>query len=390
MEWMIGLAAACLLIRVGHALYVVGLSRAKNAAGTMLRVAADFCWAGLAFWAIGAAIWRGDRHWVAFASTTDPRLFALLAITLIGTPIPAAAMSERSRFWPLATLSVLLGGIIIPWGGAIATHGWLARMGFQDDAGAGWLHLSAAAAALAGIWAVKARSGKYHRDGSATMIPGHSLPMSGIGALAMLVGWIPYLAVCTLMTNKGSVALSSMNAVLAAASAGLAAMLFGRYRYGKPDVVLTVMGLLGGLVAVSAGAGQIGCRSSILIGAVAGVLVPVAVVWIDLLAHIDDPAGVIAIHGMGGAWGALAVGLLLHGTISQRLHQAGIQLLGVGFFTVLGFGLTAVVCVVLSKLTRLRPSEDDEFDGLDLAEHDIGAYPDFQQTTIKSYHLREA
>ena len=92
-------------------------------------------------------------------------------------------------------------------------------------------------------------------------------------------------------------------------------MLFGKYRYGKPDVILTIMGLLGGLVAVSAAAGHIGSRAAVLIGVVAGLVVPIAVVWIDLLAHLDDPAGVIAIHGVGGAWGTIAVGLLLPGTI---------------------------------------------------------------------------
>jgi Amt family ammonium transporter len=314
----------------------------------------------------------------------------VLAVILIGTPVPAAAMAERSRFWPMAVMSALLAGIVIPFSEYLSRHGWLARLGFLDEAGASWLHVAAAAVALAGVLAVRSRSGKYHRDGSASMIPGHSLPFAGIGALAIFVGWIPYLSVCAVLAGFDSVAACAMNAILGASAAGLVAMVFGKYRYGKPDVILTIMGLLGGLVAVSAAADHIGTRAAVLMGVVAGLVVPVAVVWLDLLAHLDDPTGVIAIHGIGGAWGTIAAGLLLPGSIGHRLHQFGIQIFGVIVIAALSFVLGAATCWLLSKLTSLRLSEDEEFEGLDLAEHDIGAYPDFQQTTIKSYHLREA
>ena len=359
----------------------------KNAAGAMLRVTADLCWATLAFWIVGAAIWQGDYHLIAFQSAADAKLLVLLAILLIGTPVPAAAMAERAKFWPLTVISVLLGGIVIPLCAYLSWNGWLFRIGFIDIAGASWLHVASASVALAGVLAVKARTGKYHRDGSTSMIPGHSLPVAGIGALAIFVGWIPYLTACAIMTGNTTLAsTAAINAVLGAAAAGAVATLYGRYRYGKPDVILTIMGLLGGLVSVSAAAGHLNSRAAVFVGAIAGLVVPIAVVWIDLLAHMDDPAGVIAIHGVGGAWGTFAIGLLSPGTVGHRIHQLGVQLLGMVVIAVIGFGLKrAVTCFILAKLTRFRPSEDDEFDGLDLAEHDIGAYPDFQQTTIKSY-----
>ena len=176
-----------------------------------------------------------------------------------------------------------------------------------------------------------------------------------------------------------------------AAAAGIIGMLYGKYRYGKPDVILTIMGFLGGLVSVSSAAGHLNSRAAVFIGAVAGLLVPIAVVWIDLMAHLDDPAGVIAIHGIGGLWGTIAVGLFKPGTFGQRFHQVGVQILGVFVIALISFTLGGIVCFLLRKLTRLRPSEDDEFDGLDLKPSTTsGAYPDFQQTTIKSYHLREA
>jgi len=170
----------------------------------------------------------------------------------------------------------------------------------------------------------------------------------------------------------------------------MAAMLLGRYRYGKPDVILTVMGFIGGLVAISAGAGRIQPAGALLIGAGAGLLVPMCAVWLDLLAHIDDPIGVVAVHGVGGVWGTIMTGLFIPGSFGHRLHQVGIQVVGVASVLVMAAVLSAATFALLRATVRLRASEADEFDGLDLAEHDIGAYPDFQQTTIKSYHLREA
>jgi Amt family ammonium transporter len=223
------------------------------------------------------------------------------------------------------------------------------------------------------------------------MIPGHNVPLAGIGVLAMLVGWGPYLAGCLVYRNLTPFAgLAAMEALLCASAAALSAMLLGRYRYGKPDVVLTLMGFLGGLVTVAAGAGMLPAWGAVVIGIVAGMIVPLSAIWIDLLCHIDDPAGVIAIHGVGGALGTLAVGIFLPGSAVHRLHQIGVQALGVVSLGVLSLVLSAILFAVLRLAVRLRATEADEFDGLDLAEHDIGAYPDFQQTMIKSYHLREA
>jgi Amt family ammonium transporter len=245
--------------------------------------------------------------------------------------------------------------------------------------------------ALAGAVAVGARTGKYNRDGSASMIPGHNVPLAGVGVLAMLVGWGPYVAGCLiyrgLFVQAGPAA---MQTLLCAAAAGLTAMLLGKYRYGKPDVILTLMGFLGGLAAIAAGAGHISARGAVAIGAVAGIIVPLSAVWLDLWCRIDDPAGAIAIHGIGGMLGTIAVGFFVPGSVAHRLGQLGMQALGAAVLGGLALLLSAVLFSILRVAARLRATEADEFDGLDLAEHDIGAYPDFQQTMIKSYHLREA
>lgn len=391
MDVMIALGAACLLVRLGQALYGVGVIRAKNAAGAVLRAVCDVCGASLAFWAVGAALLTNDRNLIGLRAGGSGTLFFLGAVVLLGTSVAQAAMSERSRFWPLGWASVLLAAVVIPLGARWSWFGWLAGKGFIDEAGGAWLHAAGAACGLVGAVAVGPRVGKYHRDGSASMIPGHNLPMAGIGLLAMLAGWAPYLAGCLVASGQGSLAgPAASRALVAAAAGGLAAMLLGRYRYGKPDFILTMMGFMGALVAISAGAGHIASPGAVILGALAGLLVPMSAIWLDLLCHIDDPSGAIAIHGVGGVWGVLATGLFVPGGIGLRLHQLGIQALGIVCLIPLALVVSAAVFGAVRLVVPLRASEADEFDGLDLAEHDIGAYPDFQQTTIKSYHLREA
>src|SRR6185312_7455635 len=150
MDVMIALGAACLLVRMGQALYGMGLIRAKNAAGAVLRAVCEVSAGMLGFWLIGAAIWGGDRHWVGFASGgVDGRLFFLATVALIGCAIPGAAMAERSRFWPLGWSVALMGAVIIPLGARWSWNGWLAKSGFIDAGGGVWLHAAGGVCALA-------------------------------------------------------------------------------------------------------------------------------------------------------------------------------------------------------------------------------------------------
>jgi len=399
MEVMIALGAACLLIRCGVALYGTGLVRSKNAAASVLRAICDLCVAALAFWAIGgailtqshSAIFSVDWRFVGFRAGEGADLFFLTTVVLVGTGVAGSAMAERAQFFPLCCVSILLAAIVIPVGANWAWTGWLRHLGFIDPAGGSWLHASAAMCAAVGAAVVGARTGKYHRDGSASTIPGHNVPLAAVGALTMLVGWIPYVAGCLLLNHgQALIGQAATTTLLCAAAAGFVAILLGRFRYGKPDVILTLIGFLGGLVAITAAAGRVGAPSAVLIGAVAGVIVPVSAIWIDLRFHLDDPLAVIATHGVGGAWGTIAAGLLIHGSASHRLHQAGVQIVGLAAIGLLSAVLSFVLFALLRLTVRLRANEDEEFEGLDLAEHDIGAYPDFQQTMIKSYDLREA
>jgi Amt family ammonium transporter len=260
-----------------------------------------------------------------------------------------------------------------------------------DVAGASSVHLSAGVCAAVGAAFVGSRNGKYNRDGSANMIPGHNIPLAAAGVLAMLVAWVPYLVGSASLRAPMSVTtIEPMNVLLAAAAAGAASMALARIRYGKPDVVLTLTAVLGGLVSISAAGGRVGTGSAVLIGAVGGLVVPLAAIALDLLAHLDDPTGGVAIHAVGGLWGTLAAGLFAPVGVVDRLKLLGVQALGAVAIVALAAALSVALFAVLRATAGLRVREADEYDGLDLAEHDIGAYPDFQQTTIKSYHLREA
>jgi Amt family ammonium transporter len=250
--------------------------------------------------------------------------------------------------------------------------------------------MTAGLCATVGAIVVGARNGKYNRDGSSNVIPGHSLPLACGGVLLIFVAWFPYLLGFAAGSEKSS-GLIALNVLLAVAAAGAASLAVAHFRYGKPDIYLTFSGVLGGLVAVTAGADVMTNLSAVLTGAVAGVIIPVLMLEADLIWRIDDPTGALVIHGVGGAWGILAAGFF--GSTSggpSRPKLIGAQLIGLGVVAAVTLVVSAVVFIALKKSVNLRAREEDEFDGLDLAEHDIGSYPDFQQTTIKSYHLREA
>jgi ammonium transporter, Amt family len=403
--WLVMLAVGTLLLRVGFALHGSGGLRAKNGAGQVLRITVDTVVSTLAFWAIGAAILLqssngifGVDHHLLFNGGEDPSVeFFSLAIVLIGGAIISGALAERAKFYAGIVAAAVFAAVVIPIAGHWAWYGWLMNRGFVDAGGASVIHLSAAVCAAVGALFAGARQGKYNKDGSSNSIPGHSLPLNTVGILVLLVGWMPYMMgsvlvhpVAIQVGGEGVVAVVAMNVMLAAAGGALAGMVYGQFRYRKADIFFIYSGLLGGLVAITAGAGVFGNVGALLTGMVAGLLVPLLTLEIDMRFHLDDPLGVVAIHGIGGLWGTLAVAIFAHGSLEDRLKLLVVQVMGIASIIALAAVVSGIVFVLLKMANAIRVTEADEFDGLDLGEHDINGYPDFQQTTIKSYHLREA
>lgn len=393
---MVLLGAAVLLLRGGMMLYTGGLARSKNAASTAARTLLDLSVATLSFWAIGLALggYSGDlllgidAHRLIGWSGIQLGDSALLCLALIPSGIFIGATIERSRLWPMLVLTCLISGLITPLALQWLFNGWMHDLGVIDGGG-GTLHLIGGVSALATCKVIGARNGKYNRDGSANFIPGHNLLLVFGGVMLMLASWAPALALFASWQGVGGAEIP-MRILVSGAAAAVAGVMVSQLRYGKPDIVLIMSALLGGLVATAPGAAHLSSPASFAIGAVAGAIVPAAVIFIDLRLRIDDPTAAVAVHGVCSVWGFLGAGMFIEGSVWDRLRQVGVQAIGLVVIAVLTLLAVLIALTVLRAGVALRSKEADEFDGLDLAEHDLNAYPDFQQTMIKSYHLREA
>ena len=246
---------------------------------------------------------------------------------------------------------------------------------------------------MVGAMFLGARRGKFNRDGSTNFIPGHNIPLAAAGVLVILAAWVLYVAGASVLNGGLSSGLNGrigLNVILAASSARSRRSAISHARTGRADVTLTFAGLLGGLVAMTAGGGAVSTLAAVCTGAIAGLLVPMATSAIELRCKIDDPSGLVAIQFVGGAWGTFAVGLFsASANWSVRFSQLGIQLLGLMVIAAVAAALSAALFGMLRMIVGLRLSEEAEYDGTDLIEHDLNAYPDFQQNMIKSYQLRE-
>lgn len=293
--------------------------------------------------------------------------------------IVSGAVAERMKLITFFLFTIVLTGFIYPvqgfwkWG-----KGWLeagdGTYNFLDFAGSGVVHMCGAAAALAGVLLLGARKGKYGKDGSIHPIPGANLPMAALGTMILWLGWFGFNGGSQLQVtgieNANAVALIMVNTNMAATGGLVAALLLARVWFGKADLTMALNGALAGLVAITAEPLTPAPLSATAIGAVGGLLVVVAIVMLDKL-KIDDPVGAISVHGVVGIWGLLAV------PITNAEASLKWQLIGmVSIFTWV-FVTSFIVWFVLKKTIGLRVSEEEEYNGVDLAECGLEAYPEF-------------
>ena len=268
------------------------------------------------------------------------------------------------------------------WGG-----GWLDQMGFADFAGSTLVHGVGGAGALAGALVLGPRLGKYAKDGTVQPIPGHNMPLVAIGVFLLWFGWFGFNGGSELSADPAGVSYVLVTTSFAACGGGIAAAICSWIFAGKPDLSMTLNGILAGLVGVTAGPDVPSWIGALLIcGAIPGVLVYFSVLFFDKL-KIDDPVGAISVHGVCGIYGTLAVAF--SGIFEGNIGNLGVQ--AIGAFAGFGFAfvLALILFLALKATLGLRVSEAEEIEGLDLGEHDMSAYPDFQRTYIKSYHARE-
>ncbi len=256
---------------------------------------------------------------------------------------------------------------------------------FADFAGSTLVHAVGGAGALAGALLLGPRLGKYAADGTVQPIPGHSMPLAAIGVFLLWFGWFGFNGGSELSAFAPGVSYVLVTTAFAACGGGIAAAITSWVVGGKPDLSMTLNGILAGLVGITAGPDVPSWVGALLIcGAIPGVLVYFSVLFFDKI-KIDDPVGAISVHGVCGIYGTLAVGF--SGGID--VPQITIQAIGAGFGVAYAFVVALILFGVLKVTLGIRVSEEEEIEGLDLGEHDMSAYPDFQQTYIKSYHARE-
>ncbi|GGC92326.1 ammonium transporter [Vreelandella lutescens] len=289
--------------------------------------------------------------------------------------IVSGAVAERMKLWAFLAFAVVMTAFIYPvsgywtWGG-----GWLSEVGYSDYAGSGIVHMAGAAAALAGVLVLGPRRGKYGKDGSIHAIPGANMPLATLGTFILWMGWFGFNGGSELkMSDIGSannVAQVFVNTNAAAAGGVIAALVLAKLWFRKADLTMALNGALAGLVAITADPLSPSALGAAMIGAVGGLIVVGAIVTLDKL-KLDDPVGAISVHGVVGIWGVLAVPL------TNGDASFGAQLIGiVGIFGWV-FIASLVVWLVLKAVMGIRVSEEEEYEGVDIAECGLEAYPEF-------------
>nr|WP_289094832.1 ammonium transporter [uncultured Halomonas sp.] len=289
--------------------------------------------------------------------------------------IVSGAVAERMKLWAFLAFAVVMTAFIYPvsgywtWGG-----GWLSEVGYSDYAGSGIVHMAGAAAALAGVLVLGPRKGKYGKDGSIHAIPGANMPLATLGTFILWMGWFGFNGGSELkMSDIGSannVAQVFVNTNAAAAGGVIAALILAKLWFRKADLTMALNGALAGLVAITADPLSPSALGAALIGAIGGLIVVAAIITLDKL-KLDDPVGAISVHGVVGIWGVLAVPL------NNGDASFGAQLIGiVGIFGWV-FIASLVVWLVLKAIIGIRVSEEEEYEGVDIAECGLEAYPEF-------------
>jgi ammonium transporter, Amt family len=402
-------AVLVLFMQAGFAMLEVGLSRMKNAGAVMGKILINVSIAFLMFWAVGFSLafgtgndFIGSSGWfmdnsnpavdyasLAYSATDfEVTYFFQVVFCAVSLAIVFGAMLDRTKFIGYILFAIVFTGFIYPtvahwtWGG-----GWLLQDGFQDFAGSSIVHLQGALAALAGALLLGPRIGKF-RDGKAVPIPGHSIPLMVLGVIILWVGWMGFNPGSFLNAIGVNFADVAVNTNLAAAAGIIGATISSLIMFKTLDVSQMGNGAIAALVGITAPCAFVDPWAAIVIGVIAGLIVPPLVVAVDKI-KIDDPIGALPVHGMAGIWGTLACGLFAteERAASLAVGEGGLFYTGsasqlwVQFYGVaatIGFTFTAsfIVFAAIKYTVGLRVSEEEELRGLDISEHGMFGYPE--------------
>ena len=410
--WFLIGAALVFFMQCGFAMVESGFTRAKNAGNIIMKNLMDFCIGTVAFTLLGFGLMCGEDALFGLVGIPNLGIFTdfanfpwhnfvfNLVFCATAATIVSGAMAERTKFSTYCIYSGIISLVIYPieahwiWGG-----GWLAQAGFHDFAGSCAIHMVGGISALIGAKLLGPRIGKFakDKDGKITKVnafPGHNLPLGCLGVFILWLGWYGFNgAACTSVEQLGSVFVTT---TIAPAVATVVCMIFTWIKYGKPDVSMCLNASLAGLVAITAPCDVTDVTGSVIIGAVAGLLVVFGVWFLDYKLRIDDPVGAVAVHCLNGIWGTLAVGLFAttsapgNESITGLFYGGGFKQLGLqllGFFSVAAWtAVTITIAFLLIKAVfGLRVTQEEEIVGLDSCEHGLpSAYAGFSIMDISN------
>ncbi len=394
--------ALVMWMAAGFTMLEAGLVRAKNTAEILTKNVGLYAIACIMYMVCGYGIMYGDGNGfipgISMLSGADHSVATVLAgdeyysklsdfffqVVFVATAmsIVSGAVAERMKLWAFLGFAVVLTGFIYPvqgywkWG-----EGFLHQWGFLDFAGSGVVHMCGAAAALAGVIVLGPRKGKYRSDGAVQAIPGCNLPLATLGMLILWLGWFGFNGGSELKISDvgeaNSVAMVFVNTNMAAAGGLVSALLLARLWFGKADLTMALNGALAGLVAITAEPLTPTPLLATFIGIVGGLIVVPTIVTMDRKFRIDDPVGAISVHGVVGIWGLLAVAISNHE--SGILNQLGAQLTGIVVIFAWVFGTSFAIWKLIDAIVGIRVSEEEEYEGVDLGECGLEAYPEFAE-----------
>lgn len=385
--WVMLGAFFVFFMHAGFAMVEAGFTRSKNAVNILMKNVLTISIGGIVYFTVGFAIMFGDSAGgfigttgFALSGVEDVAFFvfqAMFAATC--ATIISGAVAERTNIVFYMALVVVMTAIVYPivghwvWQG----NGWLTALGFVDFAGSTVVHLTGAVGALVVAAMVGPRIGKYAK-GVVNVIPGHSIPLGALGVFILWLGWYGFNGASTLAADPSSVPGVIANTFLSASAGVIATAIYTRFRYGYIDGSLTLNGALAGLVSITAGAANLSILGAISAGFIGGIILVEAVRFVEHKLRVDDPVGAVAVHGVAGIWGTLAVGLfdvtgggLFYGGGATLL---GVQALGVAAVITWTASTVAIATLVIKAFIPLRVTSEEEIEGLDIAEHGAYAY----------------
>ena len=407
---MIG-ALLVFFMQCGFAMVETGFTRAKNAGNIIMKNLMDFCIGTVVFSLLGFGLMMSEDYVAGFIGVPNLNMFTdwmnfdwnsfvfQLVFCATAATIVSGAMAERTKFSAYCVYSGIISLVVYPieagwvWNG----QGWLAQLGCIDFAGSIVIHMVGGISALVGAIILGPRIGKYGKNGKVNAIPGHSITLGALGVFILWFAWYGFNgAAAEDGARLGQILLTT---TIAPAVATVTTMLFTWIKNGKPDVSMCLNASLAGLVAITAGCADVDAIGAAVIGIVSGILIVVAVEFVDIKLKIDDPVGAFSVHGVNGMWGGLAVGLFATGNgqngITGLFYGGGFAQLGkqaLGIVTIVAWTVVCMIIVftIIKKTVGLRVTKDEEMKGLDICEHGlISAYADFMPIGVGTASLDE-